>query len=299
MTASHPAGQHRGSFPTPPAASALFPPTWEDAFDSSAVESVPTFWADQCGSFQIMPSGGGRRGNSILQRVSMKPGKNRWHGELLNPLTLLGNPLAATPTKVRVDVRVPVAAFPQPLPPPPPPPGKWHPPPPPPPSGAWVGLCGRVSQVGHDQNMGGVYNGVCLHINATAAAGGVSWRVVYETGAVDNGTQTLASGELHGNASAVSLSAWHTLELAFECGSQAVDDVGADDAASGVLAGGGGGGVDGGGGVGGGGGGLQHFVASIDGVVVGSGKTNTTAGMAALSSGWHVAEFDRFKLDAC
>jgi hypothetical protein len=106
--------------------------------------------------------------------------------------------------------------------------------------------------------MGGTSAGVCLHINSTAATGGLSWRVE------ENGTLILASGELNG--SAASLSVWRTLELAFGCSNSS---------------------------------GHKVFTASIDGVVVGAGKTNTTAGMAALSSGWHLAEFDRFKLDAC
>eukprot|EP00729_Bicosta_minor_P014382 gene14382-25916_t len=226
-------GQQRGGFPKPPAASAPFPTTWKDGFDGSVVESPPKYWADQCGSFQIMPSGGGRAGNSILQRVTMHPGKNKWHENLQNPLTLLGDPLANGATKVSVDVRVPAAAFPQPPPPPPTPPPRWHPAPAPPPSGAWVGLCGRVSSVGHNQNMGGVYNGICLLANATTPNGGVGWRVVL--GNQTNGTQTLAKGE--------------------------------------------------------------PFQASIDGVVVASGSTNLTAGMAALSSGWHLAEFDQFALE--
>ena len=98
-----------------------------------------------------------------------------------------------------------------------------------------------------------------------------------------DGTEIVASGELlHGrtgvteeagairvSATAVgntaSLSAWHTLELAFECE----------------------------------GGDPGYFTASIDGAVVTSGNTNATAGMAGLSSGWHVAEFDRFDMSGC
>lgn len=299
-------GQQRGGFPKPPAASAPFPTTWKDGFDGSVVESPPKYWADQCGSFQIMPSGGGRAGNSILQRVTMHPGKNKWHENLQNPLTLLGDPLANGATKVSVDVRVPAAAFPQPPPPPPTPPPRWHPAPAPPPSGAWVGLCGRVSSVGHNQNMGGVYNGICLLVNATTPNGGVSWRVVL--GNQTNGTQTLAKGEVQGSGGGggggngdgrngadhpASLSAWHTLEIVFGCtgcaveGGAAVEGGLAVEVWAGMVGGGGGGG----------GGGLQPFQASIDGVVVASGSTNLTAGMAALSSGWHLAEFDQFALE--
>ena len=189
------------------------------------------------------------------------------------------------PTRFTVDVRAPIDAFPQPPSPPPGPPPRWHPAPLLPPSGVWLGLCGRIMSVGHNQNMGGVYRGICLQVNATAASGGVGWRVE------KNGTEILASGELPAGGGrgrfgvapvtnegdravrvatakavdAASLSAWHTLELAFECGVGEPGD----------------------------------FTASIDGAVVMSGNTNATAGMAGLSSGWHVAEFDRFNMSCC
>lgn len=246
-------GQSYGAVSTPPP-STPFPLSWADDFDNSTVESLPKYWADQCGSFQVMPSGGNRSGNSIRQRVPMHPGKNKWHENLKNPLTVLGG-IQSSSTKFSVDVRVPAAAFPQPPLPPPGPPPRWHPAPLPPPSGAWVGLCGRVSSVGHNQNMGGVYCGLCLQVNSTTATGGLSWRVE------ENGTDIIASGAVvvvheASTASATVLTAWHTLELAF-------DRVG-------------------------------DFTASIDGAVLTHGKTNATAGMAALSSGWHVAEYDRF-----
>ena len=81
-------GQSRGSFPAAPAVSAPFPARWADDFEASTVESLPKYWADQCGSFQIMPSSGGRTGNSILQRVPMHPGHNKWHENLKNPLRM-------------------------------------------------------------------------------------------------------------------------------------------------------------------------------------------------------------------
>ena len=74
--------------PAAPAASAPFPARWADDFEASTVESLPKYWADQCGSFQIMPSSGGRTGNSILQRVPMHPGHNKWHENLKNPLRM-------------------------------------------------------------------------------------------------------------------------------------------------------------------------------------------------------------------
>ena len=200
-------GQSRGSFPHQPAASAPFPAAWAGDFDSGVIESVPKYWADQAGSFQIASSGGGRSGKSVIQRVAMRMGKKKWHGELLNPLIILG--AASGPslaTTFSVDARVPLDAFPQPPLPPPPPPPKWRPSPLQPPSGAWVGLCDRVSSVGHNQNMVGVYRGVCLQVNATTAAGRMGWRV--ET----DGTDIVASGELQGSTLPESLSKWHTLE---------------------------------------------------------------------------------------
>lgn len=227
---------------------------------------VKRYWADQCGSFQIAPSGGNRTGGlSIHQRVTMRPGRNKWHENLQNPLTVLGDAHGPqAPTRVRVDVRVPAAAFPQPPLPPPGPPPRWHPAPLPPPAGAWVGLCGRVSSVGHNQNMGGVYHGVCVQLNATTG-GEVGWRVEQD------GTRILANGVLNSNQShssnivARSLVAWHTVELAFECD----------------------------------GGDSGEFTAAVDGVVLASGSSNATARMAALASGWHVAEYDRFSMDVC
>ena len=143
----------------------------------------------------------------------------RRHENLKNPTTYLGDPTANSPTTLRVDVRVPAEAFPLTPPPPPPPPPKWHTAPLPPPAGAWLGLCGRVTSIGHNQNMGGVFAGVCLQINATAPAGLVGWRLEL------NGTEILASGVLPGvpasatetAATAASITAWHTLELAFDC----------------------------------------------------------------------------------
>ena len=110
-------GQSKGSFDSPPAASAPFPAQWKDDFDSATVESLAKFWADQCGSFQVMPAGGGRSGNSLLQRVTLRPGTNKWAGNLDNPLTALGDPTASAPIKIAVDVRAPAEAFDQPPPP--------------------------------------------------------------------------------------------------------------------------------------------------------------------------------------
>ena len=100
-----------GKFPAEPAVSAPFPAKWSDDFDAGTVEGLAKYWADQCGSFQVMPAGGGRDGNSLLQRVTIRPGANKWAGNLENPLTALGNPTADTPIKISVDVRAPKEAF--------------------------------------------------------------------------------------------------------------------------------------------------------------------------------------------
>ena len=162
-------GQSRGKFPIPPANSSSFPSSWEDDFDSSVVESLPKYWADQCGSFQIMPSGGGRSGNSMTQRVALRPGVNKWTRNLENPLSILGDPKASTATRLSVDVRVPADAVLE------PPTTGNHPPLTFP--AFWIGLCGRVSLVGHNTAAGGTGAGVCLQLNSTVAAGSdVSWR---------------------------------------------------------------------------------------------------------------------------
>jgi hypothetical protein len=114
--------------------------------------------------------------------------------------------------------------------------------------------------------MGGVYRGLCLQVNATTATGGLSWRVEEDgTSIIASGSDWLPTASAASMASsATALSAWHTLELTF--------DGHTGDHAAGM------------------------FTASIDGAVVTRGRTNATAGMAALSSGWHVAEFDRFNM---
>ena len=111
MTVSSTTGQRRGSFASPPAASAPFPKTWRDTFDDSPPETLAKYWADQCGSFQVMPAGGGRTGHALRQRVTERPGVNQWANNLDNPTTTLGNPTATGDCTVSVDVRVPESAF--------------------------------------------------------------------------------------------------------------------------------------------------------------------------------------------
>lgn len=327
-------GQSKGSFAAPPAASAPFPADWSDDFDSGVVESLAKYWADQCGSFQVMPAGGGRSGNSLLQRAVARPGANKWAGNLANPLTALGDPTAMAPIKLSVDVRAPKEAFappddsmsgagvvaaaapptfkyqagringgglkgspfmatlaeaetaciahpscngitfesaekdpgtkkvslwltsldkviegsgwqtylidpPRPAPPPPPPPLDE-------PLGAWLGVCGRVTYLGQNRNMGGTSKGVCLQINATNPTGGASWQLE------ENGTIILASGE----CADCDLSDWVPLALDFT--------------------------ADG------------KVTATVNGKASDPVATAATAGMVSLTTGWHVGEFDNF-----
>jgi hypothetical protein len=74
LTSTH--GQRKGSTRTPPP-SAKFPATHVDDFDRGPVEGLAKFWADQCGSFQVLPAPGGRRGLALTQRVTQPPGVNR------------------------------------------------------------------------------------------------------------------------------------------------------------------------------------------------------------------------------
>ena len=91
-------GQRKGAA-TPPAASARFPATWHDDFDGGRTEGLGRFWADQCGSFQLLPAEGGR-GLAMTQRVTTRPGVNRWANNLEWPLTVLGDATDAAPDRV-------------------------------------------------------------------------------------------------------------------------------------------------------------------------------------------------------
>ena len=112
MTVSSTTGQTRGSFPAPPAASAPFPTIWSDDFEGSEPETLGKYWADQCGSFQVMPTDDGSSGKALRQRVTEKAGVNQWAGELPNPITTLGNPNSTNQVlKARVRVPAPTAAL--------------------------------------------------------------------------------------------------------------------------------------------------------------------------------------------
>lgn len=106
-------GQRKGEYPAPPA-SAPFPRVWKDDFDDTADESLGVYWADQCGSFQVMPQLIPGHGKALRQRVSAQPGVNSWNGNLQNPLTVLGDSNPRTSayrrTSVSVNVRLPTPA---------------------------------------------------------------------------------------------------------------------------------------------------------------------------------------------
>jgi galactosylceramidase len=70
-------GQQKGAFPTPIPPSAAFPSIWRDGFDTTPDENLGTYWADQCGSFQVMPQLAPGNGKALRQRVdSVQPGVN-------------------------------------------------------------------------------------------------------------------------------------------------------------------------------------------------------------------------------
>jgi alpha-L-fucosidase len=110
-TISTTTGQQKGAHPLPPPSGA-FPAEWSDDFDSTADETLGKYFADQCGSFQVMPLAPGGRGKALRQRVSQQPGVNSWNGNLLNPLTLIGDANAATnvydQTTLGVRLRLPM-----------------------------------------------------------------------------------------------------------------------------------------------------------------------------------------------
>ena len=196
-------GQRKGAA-RPPAPSAPFPAEWHDDFESRPPEGMPAFWADQCGSFQIAPASvattadGGlagdasRRGKQVLrQRVTRESGVNRWVSNLASPLTILGDPTDASAGRVvAADVALIAAAASQ-------RPSSTGPRAAP--TGAWAGVCGRVSSA----KMGAPHvMGVCLRVNASA------WALV------ENETAVHGAGALPARAWGVE-GPWRNLQLAF------------------------------------------------------------------------------------
>ena len=100
-------GQTKGSFAGAVPASFAFPSTWKDGFDDRLDESLGKFFADQCGSFQVMPHLDPRGGGKALrQRVTVKPGVNSWDGNLDSPLTVIGDANPATNVYKRTSISV-------------------------------------------------------------------------------------------------------------------------------------------------------------------------------------------------
>eukprot|EP01043_Picozoa_sp_COSAG02_P058535 COSAG02_NODE_7301_length_3076_cov_1.645616_2_plen_160_part_00 len=73
-----------------------------------------------------------------------------------------------------------------------------------------LGVCGRVTEIGQNRNMGGTSKGVCLQINATAPNGGATWQLE------ENGTKILVSGQ----CTDCDLSKWLPLALDFTADSK-------------------------------------------------------------------------------
>lgn len=264
-------GQRKGSAPRPPAPSAAFPARHRDSFDFGVVEGIGRFWADQCGSFQLMPApdglvhardgtmpatdgtdaesspppsptrlpmqvGARRPGLALTQRVTQRPGVNRWASNLAWPLTVLGNATDAGDRTVQAAVWL--------GPPPPTPPT----PTPLAPGGSWAAVCGRVSDAKMGLHRAEVTHakGVCLRANST------HWLLV------ENMT-VVGSGALPPQPAAASKAtrAWRTLRLSFA-------------AAAGTAQ------------------------PTADGSPMGTFKVAARSGMAGLQSGWNVAAFDDF-----
>ena len=347
-TVSSTTGQRRGSFGSAPPASTPFPMPWNDSFDSSAAESSPRFWSDQCGSWQVVPaaraSGGG--GMVVRQRVTERPGVNGdW--DLASPLTIIGSPTLSGGSSIEIQSRIPLHAF---------VPGSraetagmmapgfinttfvyakgeicafpptdwatlvtdtlanaealcaktvecqaltfqadsvdptgtlgiwltskavvggsncpqkpnWHSyflsPQHKPASrvasldGAFVGLCNRVWTVKN-----GPVGGICLQLNATKDAelqGALNWRVLVNSGPGVGGAE-IATGAVH---SGVRMSEWHRLGLTIGAGVP------------------------------------MNVTATLDGQQLGDTMlvrtSSVSAGMVAIQSGWHEAEYDDFR----
>lgn len=99
-TLSTTTGQAKGQKTIPSSASFPFP--YNDNFDSSSVGSMPKYFVDAGGGFEIANAGGGRSGKVIRQVITDKP--IHWaYSEVRDPITEIGN-MAWTNYKVQVDV---------------------------------------------------------------------------------------------------------------------------------------------------------------------------------------------------
>lgn len=114
-----------------------FPLPYNDSFDSTGVQQEGRYWADQCGSWQVVPAKSGS-GRVLRQCVTERPGVNQWAGDSPAPLTVLGD-VGWQAYSVAVDVLL-------------------NPDP-----AASVALCGRVSYVG----IGQYPVGICVNVSST------------------------------------------------------------------------------------------------------------------------------------
>lgn len=80
-------GQSKGSHPPAPP-SARFPVQWSDDFEGYSEQGLARFFADQCGSFQVSL---GKSSKVLRQQVLERPGVNQWVDNLLFPISIIGD----------------------------------------------------------------------------------------------------------------------------------------------------------------------------------------------------------------
>lgn len=257
------AGHQTRGAPTAARPATPFPATWADDFEVTALGAPGRYWADQCGSFEVVAAlggsgscdraegsgcaggGGGVGGQHALgQRVTERPGTNRWDPNLAHPITVLGG-LVAAPQQLSAAVIAPIpptssstfavvdhddgseaAGVQQPQ------------------NLVWAGICGRVSSTVYYRNI----SGVCLQLLPGSPD---SWRLV------ENVTTQLGAGALPpapppSNGPAAP---WRTLSLQFLPS--------------------------------------QEVVAWANDAHLGSFAVGVRSGMFGLASGWNKAQFDR------
>ena len=108
VTISSTSGQTKGAFQDKVPPSAPFPASYTDDFDSSLAESCPRYFADQSGSFQVMPAHD-REGMVVRQQAPQQAGVNKWSGDSFPPLTVAGDVNDGADRTVKVDVQLPRA----------------------------------------------------------------------------------------------------------------------------------------------------------------------------------------------
>lgn len=167
-------GQAKGSA-APPPPPAPFPAAYADDFESTPAEQEGRFWADQCGSWQVVEEGAGSANHVLRQRVTQLPGVNQWTVNAPVPITVLGDTTwRDTDTAVRVRLLGAAAAA-----------QRRH-------DGVLdgvldgscpsVAICARVSYIGQ-----GIYpQGVCLNVSASG-----QWQLLENTAVLAAGSVAL------------------------------------------------------------------------------------------------------------